>query len=465
MSKTITLMALCLFFPAALFSQIDPFSDFKTKIATEKTTNVYFAQAADSIDIITQYDAACNPLTTLKSKWSFQDKKLLYQEKDSFSYTMVGNVVKPESKTLSLWHFAKQQWVGQTRFFFTYPNNNPNLVERTTSSFDTIKRLWIKQKVEGFLLDRKGNTLAYENYDPSGLSKNLLHKIAYEYTTWGALSYVKSERPSNGNWRTDSIKTITYDAYRNRIATATTIYNYDKFDSLLNDNTQIDSVFNTYKNGLLVYRKIAAKSPLIDSFFYNNRGVLLLKKSFKTDLSGNMDTTNVYSTHYEDSNGKSLIQKNVYRRMLKGVNALTNKDTSYWVISYSELYTLNTLNQIATIRFVASDPQYNYATLYSKVAYKYCGDISLPAEEIQENLAFSISPNPTNQTLYVHIEAQNDLKSSIQILDVLGNILQQKDNEYGDLKQIDVSNFASGVYFLKVQNGSKAGVKKFVVHR
>ncbi len=68
MSKTITLIYLCLFCKVTLFSQIDPFSDFKKKVATERSTNVYFAAIADSIDILTQFDATCNPLKTIKSK-------------------------------------------------------------------------------------------------------------------------------------------------------------------------------------------------------------------------------------------------------------------------------------------------------------------------------------------------------------------------------------------------------------
>jgi hypothetical protein len=461
MNKIITLISLCLFCTVPLFSQIDPFSDFKIKVATERSTNLYFAAVNDSIDITTQFEAACNPLNTIKSKWTFQEKKLFYQEKDSFSYTMVGNILRPESKTFSIWRFDKQEWVGQTRHSFNYPNNSPNFVERITSSFDTLKRQWIKRTAESFLLDKKGNTLDYENYDPYGTSKKLYHKIAYEYTTWGALTYLKSERPSNGDWRTDSIKTITFDTYRNRTATTLTTYIYDKLDNQLSENMQKDSVFNTYKNGLLIHRKIADKSPLIDSFFYNYQNVLILKKSFYTDLLGNIDTSKVNLSHYEDLNGKSLIQKNVYKRIIKSYNATTKKDTSYWVISFSELFTLNALNQISSIRYIASDPQFDYSTLYSKVVYKYCGDISLPSTEIYENLSFTINPNPTNHTLFINAHEEKDLNGVIQIVDVLGNIIRSE--KINNLREIDVSNLSNGIYFLKIQVDKSIGVKKFIV--
>jgi Secretion system C-terminal sorting domain len=174
-----------------------------------------------------------------------------------------------------------------------------------------------------------------------------------------------------------------------------------------------------------------------------------------------MDTSKVNISYYEDLNGKSLIQKNVFKRIIKSYNATTKKDTSYWVISFSELYTLNALNQISSIRYIASDPQYDYSTLYSKVVYKYCGDISLPSNEIHENLAFTISPNPTNHTLFINAHEEKDLNGVIQIVDVLGNIIRSE--KINNLREIDVSNLSNGIYFLKIHVDKSIGVKKFIV--
>jgi Secretion system C-terminal sorting domain len=467
MNKTNTLGFLCLLFSASLFSQIDPLSDFKKKVTTERSTNFYSFGIGvdDSIEVATNFDAACNPLNTIKSKWTFQDRTLFYRDKDSFSYIMLGAILRPASKTSSIWRFDKQEWEPQTRFTFNYPTNSPYFVERITSVYDTLKRLWFKRTAESFLLDRKGNTLAYENYDPYLIPKNLNHKVAYEYTSWGALTYLKAERPSNGDWRTDSLKTIDYDDKRNRKNTILTTYTYDKFDNQLTENTQKDSITNVYNNGILVYRKIGEQYPSIDSFFYDAQKVLILAKNFKTDLLGKIDTTNVNLTYYENLNGKSFLQKKVFKRIMKLHNQYTNKDTAYWITSYTHLYTHNALNQITSIKSISSDPQVDYTISYAKTLFNYCSEISAPTRDIQEYLAFAISPNPANQTLFIAIEEQNDLTHSIQIIDVLGNTLKWIKKENGDLRQIDVSDFAVGIYFLKVQSGNKVGVKKFVVNR
>jgi hypothetical protein len=467
MSKTITLIFLCLVYTTVLFSQIDPFSDFKKKVTVEKSTNIYaFGTAVDdSIEVITNFDNACNPLNTIKSKWSYLDKKLFYQEKDSFSYVMVGTILRPASKTYSIWRFDKQEWAAKNRFTFNYPTNSPYFVERISSTYDTLRQRWVKLIAESFLLDRKGNTLAYENYDPYSTAKSLNYKVAYEYTSWGGLTYLKRERPSNGDWRTDSLKTIDYDANRNRTNTTLTTYKYDNLDNQLSENTLKDSITNVYNNGILVYRKIETPYPSIDSFFYDAQKVLILAKNFKTNLLGTIDTSQVNLTYYENLKGKSFLQKKVFRRIMKLYNQSTNKDTAYWITSYTYLYTHNALNQITSIKSISSDPQVDYTVSYAKVTFNYCSEISAPTTEIQEPLAFVISPNPTNQTLFIAIEGQNALKSSIQIMDVLGNSVKWMSNENGDIKEIDVSDFAAGIYFLKIQVGHKVGVKKFVVNR
>jgi Secretion system C-terminal sorting domain len=467
MNKTITLIFLCLFCTTSIFSQIDPFSSFKNTVSLERSTNIYAMNIGgdDSVEVVTQFDVACNPLNTVKSKWSYSDKKLLYQEKDSFSYVMVGTILRPASKTASIWRFDKQAWEAQALFTFSYPTNSPYFVERLTSVFDPSKQSWSKTAAESFLLDRKGNTLTYENYDPYNIPKTLLHKVAYEYTTWGALTYLKSERPSNGDWRTDSLKTVEYDGNRNRLNTVLTTYTYDKSDNLLTENTQKDSISNVYNNGVLVYRKIGEQNPSIDSFFYDAQKVLILAKNFKTNLQGKMDTSQVNLTYYENLKGKSFLQKKVFRRIMKLHNPYTNKDTAYWITSYTHLYTHNALNQITSIKSISSDPQVEYTISYAKTTFNYCGETSTSAKEIYEDLPYTISPNPVNQTLFIAFEAENDLKSSIQIMDVLGNTVKWISPEKGDFKPIDVSDFAAGIYFLKVQSGNKVGVRKFVVNR
>jgi hypothetical protein len=461
MNRIIVLISLCFFSLTTLLSQIDPFSDFKKSIATERKFNYYFFSAPDSVEIITNFDATCNPLKTIKSQWTYRDKKLFYQDKDSFSYVMVGNILRPASKTYSIWHFDKQGYEDQTRYTFNYQNNNPYFVERISSVFDTLRQRWFKRTAESFLLDKNGNTLVYENYDPYSISKSLFHKVAYEYTDWGALKYFKREHLSNGEWRTDTIKVIAYDQYHNKTVSNLTTYTYDKYGNQLNEMMQKDSTAYSYNNGLLISKRIINKSSNVDSFFYNVQKNLTLKKTFYGDILGRADTTVVYCTDYIHLYGRDLPQKQTFKRKIGQYNSSTQKDTSYWITSYEQFFTYNKNNQLATSEFNAFGSYDDYLIIYSKVFYGYCGEINTPSKEIYENLAFTISPNPTNQILLINANENKNLNGMIQIVDVLGNIIRSE--KINNLREIEVSNLPNGIYFLKIQVDKSIGVKKFIV--
>jgi Secretion system C-terminal sorting domain len=462
MNKILTLVSFCLISAASLFSQIDPFIDFKKTVATERSANLYFFASSDSIEISTIFDASCNPLKTIKSKWTYSDKKLFYQDKDSFSYIMVGNVLRPASKTYSILRFDKQEWEDQTLYTFNYPNNNPYNVERITSKFNLSFKKWIKTTSEVFQLDKNGSTIAYESYDPYQTIKFLFHKSAYKYTDWGALKYFKRERPSNGDWRTDSINEIAYDAYRNKTSSTLTTYVYDRYDNQLDEIIKKDSITYSYNNGILVSRKTEGKYFSIDSFFYNSKNILISNKTFFGDTLGRIDTNYTNAYYFENFNERDLPQKYTHRRVLRGYNFMPLRDTAYWVTSFEQYITYNNNGQKSSVEFIASDPVIDYNRPYYKAIYKYCGETSTPSKEIYGDLAFTLSPNPTNNTLFIDLNENNYWNVSTQIADVLGNIIRLE--KITHLQEMDVSNLPNGIYFLKIQMGNKMGVKKFVVN-
>jgi hypothetical protein len=79
--------------------------------------------------------------------------------------------------------------------------------------------------------------------------------------------------------------------------------------------------------------------------------------------------------------------------------------------------------------------------------------------------AVKIYPNPVNTQLFVEIDPNTEgslSTATIQIFDAMGRlILSQKTSN--DTLQIDVANFAHGIYVLKVEKGGKYLAKKFIV--
>jgi hypothetical protein len=89
--------------------------------------------------------------------------------------------------------------------------------------------------------------------------------------------------------------------------------------------------------------------------------------------------------------------------------------------------------------------------------YIYCGEISGIEDEIIVRSNFYINPNPVQDILTLRIAARN---SKISIYDLNGKLLISK--EIDDSGNIDVSNFAKGIYIIKVQNKDEVITQKFI---
>ena len=85
-------------------------------------------------------------------------------------------------------------------------------------------------------------------------------------------------------------------------------------------------------------------------------------------------------------------------------------------------------------------------------------------DEINSFSNFSISPNPTKNNLTIELSEQNNLKSSVSIINVLGEKLYQQNFSNQSKLTIDVSDFPSGIYFVQIANdkGKRGATKKFI---
>src|SRR5699024_1187133 len=78
-----------------------------------------------------------------------------------------------------------------------------------------------------------------------------------------------------------------------------------------------------------------------------------------------------------------------------------------------------------------------------------------------EKVGFSIYPNPVQNWLYIHLEELSN-NSSLEVYDMHGKLLER--SMISELEtQLDVSEYTSGIYFIKVTDelGSRK-VKKFI---
>ena len=115
--------------------------------------------------------------------------------------------------------------------------------------------------------------------------------------------------------------------------------------------------------------------------------------------------------------------------------------------------------------------------IYAK-AYDSYGD-STTSETVQVNILstginaahtqnkVTIYPNPANERLYVNMSNKNIRNSQISILDLNGKTLFVKNVEFVNdgVSEIDVSGFSSGMYIVKVVNGSESQSLKLVINK
>ncbi len=84
--------------------------------------------------------------------------------------------------------------------------------------------------------------------------------------------------------------------------------------------------------------------------------------------------------------------------------------------------------------------------------------------EIMANNMWSIYPVPTKDLLHVKINRSSISENlTLSIFDLNGRVLMDKTLKDNKNSALDVSQLASGMYILRLNNGSKSIVKKFVI--
>ena len=86
---------------------------------------------------------------------------------------------------------------------------------------------------------------------------------------------------------------------------------------------------------------------------------------------------------------------------------------------------------------------------------------TLSTNEIVSTNEFSISPNPATSKLNVYLP-QNSKNASISVYDVLGKKVYSKSIDALTSTSIDVSNWNSGVYIIRISSDNTTQTKRFV---
>ena len=88
--------------------------------------------------------------------------------------------------------------------------------------------------------------------------------------------------------------------------------------------------------------------------------------------------------------------------------------------------------------------------------------ISVGITEVPKQNDFSLFPNPAKSLITISSTISGTVKVNYEIVDVLGKVVMQNDNENSDKFSININDLNSGIYFLRLQVNNSVVVKKFV---
>ena len=213
-------------------------------------------------------------------------------------------------------------------------------------------------------------------------------------------------------------------------------------------------------------------SPSIDlSGVTTSNGGVTLSFRYAAAKKTSSQTSETFQTYISNNCGESY----VLRKTLNNTSLTTTVSGSEWTPSAEDWKTVHITNITAS---------YFKSNFRFKLAYKstggnnvYLDDINLysgaPSDEVvlgtnvtSSNInAMNIYPNPVEAELNVSFSAMNGGQYTIQIVDVVGKIINTygiQANEGMNDVIIDTDNLRSGTYFVKVADNTSSKTLKFV---
>lgn len=130
-------------------------------------------------------------------------------------------------------------------------------------------------------------------------------------------------------------------------------------------------------------------------------------------------------------------------------------DAHRWIPNFNNMRILDTLKHFAS---KANNPD-------TLVGWGITNVCTMPVgikKHTLNQIEFSVYPNPFNSKISVDVNANHKI-NSIQLLNVLGEIIETKTPKISDQKiEFNTAELPAGIYFVKVNTSSGVGIKKVI---
>ena len=162
----------------------------------------------------------------------------------------------------------------------------------------------------------------------------------------------------------------------------------------------------------------------------------------------------VWSTGSEDNNSHFEIERTHDGQLWETIGRVTGAGFSSQINAYS-FEDDNPFKDINYYRVkqVDFDGQYDYSDVV----------VINNGNETNE-LVVKLYPNPANDYVLVQWN-KNSRSSHVQLIDINGKILLKQEAGDGNTSRLDLTNFDTGIYFLKYTTDKAESVKRLVIKR
>jgi len=415
---------------------------------------------------ITFYDTIGNMLW---NKVYYSDLYYIYQANDIVTFNnssfYIGGIVYKDSINQIDRLFAKFDANGDSVFMKIFPDTEQNwLIDMDIYSSDTILFLCAKTlndadpytKTVICKVDTFGN-IAY-TYE----SQNRLY-IPYQILKATDDIYVGGTRSINLPGNLGYIVKVFIDMYNNDLS----------LDCIFNPSTTTNEYFSKMfikNNELYLARDVTVFNPPNQNLFYQCRlsrisldGFVWQSANFGPanydgatgtflSIDSNLLVVQIYSKlYFIDDNLNLLLESNDlcspnYNRGFGGLSILPNK-----MIAGTGMYYADT---------ISSQDHWNFLT---DNIVNFVATATLKINEIKKSdLNIQIFPNPATNSLTLNLAQLKDIQNStVSIYDIQGKLLlQQKIMQ--QQTELNISQFAKGIYIVKVNNDKETVQSKFV---
>ena len=104
------------------------------------------------------------------------------------------------------------------------------------------------------------------------------------------------------------------------------------------------------------------------------------------------------------------------------------------------------------------------STTLSAASAQVAAPRATPARPVDEK-SFLVYPNPSNGIIHISINGFEGRKMELRILNVIGTVIYRETiTELNGPKTLDLSKFASGLYYVKLEAENASAMRKLVIH-